>query len=63
MPIFEYRCQECGDIFEVLTLRAGQQEAPVCRKCGSAATERVLSSFAGSVGDGVGCGSGAGGGG
>lgn len=33
MPIYEYRCDKCGEVTELLVL--GQPETPVCKQCGS----------------------------
>ena len=44
MPIFEYKCTKCGHVTEVLA-RSGAAK-PKCAKCGSGATEKLLSSFA-----------------
>lgn len=44
MPIYEYRCQACGHVFEELTRLSAP--APACPKCQSADTARQLSSFA-----------------
>lgn len=41
MPIYEFRCEECGARFEGL-YDAGAERVP-CRECGSTRTERVLS--------------------
>jgi putative FmdB family regulatory protein len=41
MPVYAFRCQECGLEFEELVLRMGQT-AP-CPKCGQEKVERVLS--------------------
>jgi putative FmdB family regulatory protein len=47
MPIYEYRCLECGEVFSHLFLRstdaAGQAK---CSTCGSDQTQRLISSFA-----------------
>ncbi len=43
MPIYEYRCQKCGRVSEYLLLRMAEDFAPLCRRCGSGAMERVLS--------------------
>ncbi len=47
MPIYEYRCQQCGAVFSQLyrsmTDAAAQAE---CTQCGSEQTSRVLSAFA-----------------
>jgi putative FmdB family regulatory protein len=45
MPIFEYRCKECGQVMEFLEAR-DSREAHVCEKCGSKDTEKILSTFA-----------------
>ena len=45
MPIFEYLCLACGNLFEKLQKSAGE-EAPACPACGSAQVKRELSSFA-----------------
>ena len=43
MPIYEYKCGECGHGFESLVLR--QDEAVNCPKCDSKKTKRQLSCF------------------
>jgi len=44
MPIFEYRCRECGTQFEKILLSAAE---PVeCERCQSSDLERLLSVFA-----------------
>jgi putative FmdB family regulatory protein len=60
MPLFEYRCQGCGRVFEVFTQRRELGAAPTCPACGKTEAERVLSSFSGKVGDTGGCGTGSG---
>ena len=43
MPIFNYRCSDCGDEFEVLSK---QNDAPVeCSKCGGKNIKKIYSSF------------------
>lgn len=44
MPIFEYRCRDCGATFERLHLSAG--ERVTCQSCQSPELERLLSVFA-----------------
>ena len=44
MPIYEYRCTECGRNFELLILKASQPIA--CPSCGTTSVERLLSTFA-----------------
>jgi putative FmdB family regulatory protein len=41
MPIYEYRCRDCGGQVEVL-VRSGS-EAPRCPSCGGTALEKLLS--------------------
>ncbi len=43
MPIFEYRCEECGHKFEAILFGAQQ---PECPKCHAAKLEKQLSTFA-----------------
>ena len=43
MPIFEYRCEECGHKFEAILF--GEQK-PECPKCHTARLEQQLSTFA-----------------
>lgn len=40
MPIFEYKCQECGNEFEALVRKA---DVPACPSCSSTRLERLLS--------------------
>ena len=44
MPIFEYKCRDCGHLTEVLE-RAGTKGKHACEKCGSRQMEKVLSVF------------------
>lgn len=53
MPIYEYRCPECGEIFSHLwrTVRAADEAAasattPACPACAAAQTERIISQVA-----------------
>ena len=46
MPIYEYRCHECGKRFSVLTLRISEAVEPRCEHCGSSAADRLMSRFA-----------------
>jgi putative FmdB family regulatory protein len=47
MPIFEYRCKNCGEKFETLVF-SSQTEPVKCEKCGSEQTEKLMSTFASS---------------
>jgi putative FmdB family regulatory protein len=61
MPIFEYKCRKCGENFEVLFRSRDEKLVVACPQCGSKKAERLLSAFAGKVGNtsagGAGCGS------
>jgi putative FmdB family regulatory protein len=46
MPIFEFRCQICGHLFEELVFRQGEIEELSCPKCGARQISQLLSSFA-----------------
>lgn len=52
MPIFEYRCQECGTKFEKLMRRA-EEAAPGCPSCGGERASREFSTFAARVANGA----------
>jgi putative FmdB family regulatory protein len=47
MPIFDYKCNECGFEFEVL-VRSSEQNIN-CEKCNSNQVEKMLSTFSVSV--------------
>jgi putative FmdB family regulatory protein len=44
MPIFEYRCRECGESFEAIVKSSSARM--VCKSCGSKRVEQLLSVFA-----------------
>jgi len=46
MPLYEYRCQGCSERFEVLQRLGEDGHGLLCPRCGAAAPERVLSTFA-----------------
>ncbi len=51
MPLFEYKCKDCGKRFEKLIL--GNRDVDlICPECGSEKTERQLSTFATTSGNG-----------
>ena len=43
MPIYEYRCQECGKRFEMIFLSAQQTSDIQCKYCRSKNVERLIS--------------------
>ncbi len=48
MPLYEYRCKECGNVFERLLI--GESEPVECPRC-SGAVERLMSTFSVEVPD------------
>ena len=44
MPIFEYRCKDCGHTMELLQ-RGSAASPPRCEKCGSKALAKLISTF------------------
>jgi putative FmdB family regulatory protein len=43
MPIYEYRCEECGKISEFLLIKTDEIFIPQCKRCKSKKMSRVLS--------------------
>lgn len=46
MPLFEYRCSNCGETFEELVPSLDRDAVTTCRHCGSPSVQRLLSTFA-----------------
>jgi putative FmdB family regulatory protein len=57
LPIFEYECQECGQVFEVLVHRFGLTPVTACPRCSKTNVERLWSTFATQASSRGGCGS------
>jgi putative FmdB family regulatory protein len=51
MPIFEFRCKKCKNIFEELIFSSADQKKIACPKCGSQRSEKLMSVFAGGKSD------------
>jgi putative FmdB family regulatory protein len=51
MPIFEYRCQECGTKYEVLHKSSESQNEIMCPNCHSIKNKKLYSAFSASMGD------------
>ncbi|MDI6821747.1 MAG: zinc ribbon domain-containing protein [Actinomycetota bacterium] len=45
MPIYIYKCRDCGQEFELLVGMGSSKEELKCKKCGSKNLERVFSAF------------------
>jgi putative FmdB family regulatory protein len=43
MPIYEYRCKDCGKISEFLLIKTDETFIPQCKRCKSKKMTRVLS--------------------
>jgi len=48
MPIYEYRCEACGEEFEEFKFSTESDEATPCPKCASEKTRRTVSRFSSS---------------
>jgi putative FmdB family regulatory protein len=53
MPLYEYRCPQCGHRFEVLQRMGQGAEGLICPRCGAEKVEKQFSTFA-SAGSGGG---------
>jgi putative FmdB family regulatory protein len=45
MPLYEYRCESCGNEFEEL-VSASAEHGPPCPECGAEKPKRLYSTFA-----------------
>lgn len=45
MPIFEYQCQDCGHVMEVL-VSSSNAKKPACEQCQSKKVTKKMSGFA-----------------
>lgn len=48
MPIYEYRCRDCDEVFQRLQPVGGTSKDVRCPTCSGRRVERLLSSFASS---------------
>lgn len=46
LPIYEYRCQDCGRKSSIFVRRIGMQVEPACEHCGSRSMTRLISRVA-----------------
>ncbi len=46
MPVYEFRCEPCRETSTIYFRTSTDLPAVQCRHCGSAAVQRILSSFA-----------------
>ena len=46
MPTYEYKCKECGKVFDVvLMLSQSGKSRPKCPKCGKRRVTKLMSGF------------------
>jgi putative FmdB family regulatory protein len=45
MPIYEFKCKKCGNVFEHLCFRSDDKDHVSCTSCGHKETETLLSTF------------------
>jgi putative FmdB family regulatory protein len=45
MPLFEFRCKPCDQVFEQIT-KSGEKDYGQCPKCKKKGAEKILSKFA-----------------
>jgi len=49
MPIYEYRCKECGERFEKLVRFSTSTSEIKCPKCGGQKVEKLISAFSAKI--------------
>ncbi len=49
MPVFEYRCTDCGKKFDVFHKSSTNLEEVICPSCQSKNNKKLLSSFSASI--------------
>ncbi len=52
MPIYEFRCEDCGERFEKLCFGYREEQDLRCPRCGSSRVRKEFSTFACGLGDG-----------
>lgn len=45
MPIYEFRCEDCGEEFETLLKSRSETETVNCKSCGSPRVKRLMSTI------------------
>ncbi|HUL38408.1 MAG TPA: zinc ribbon domain-containing protein [Thermodesulfobacteriota bacterium] len=50
MPIYEYQCRKCGEVFERIMKVNERADSLICPQCGEKKPEKILSSFSSSKG-------------
>lgn len=52
MPIYEFKCMDCNEVFEVLSVNSDDEVLMECKKCKSQNIERIMSSTNFAMGSG-----------
>ena len=42
MPIFQYRCMDCGKEWDFLKIKSDEMEPEVCKYCGSSNIQKLF---------------------
>ena len=45
MPIYEFKCKKCGNIFEYLCFKTSDKDEVSCPRCGNKKTDILMSAF------------------
>ena len=45
MPIYEFRCEDCSEEFEVLLKSRAEADKVSCKKCGGSRVKRLMSTI------------------
>ncbi|HIJ39890.1 MAG TPA: zinc ribbon domain-containing protein [Deltaproteobacteria bacterium] len=45
MPIYEFKCGKCGNVYESLCFRSSGEDKGPCPSCGEQEGEKLLSTF------------------
>ncbi|EFK07652.1 putative regulatory protein (CxxC_CxxC_SSSS) [delta proteobacterium NaphS2] len=45
MPIYEFKCKKCGNLYESLCFRSNGEDKGPCPSCGAEESEKQLSTF------------------
>jgi putative FmdB family regulatory protein len=51
MPLYEYRCRDCGHRFEILQRLGQGPEGLACPRCGAEQLDKQYSTFASNTGE------------
>ncbi|MBM4272135.1 MAG: zinc ribbon domain-containing protein [Deltaproteobacteria bacterium] len=51
MPIYEFKCKKCGNVFEEIFRSSSEKIAVSCPVCKSKKAEKMMSVFGGKIGN------------